>query len=252
MAVMEWIRMDRRDFLKRAGAFLLFIGILPINPVDVIIRPPGARRDFLARCIRCGECLEACPYDSIRFLDITAGAMIHTPYIDPLKTPCYLCQQRGHDGKDRPISRYLRCGEVCPTGALKKIVNNKDVLANVPEEIRMGVSVINRDICLAWQYDVCGECYYNCPLKDMAMKDRPPSESLRENTGIRPYVDPKHCIGCGMCNYVCPVKRHIAESVMARDARLSYFEERYASMVRNLTGRAGAVRLPAVRVIKRL
>jgi len=242
--------MSRRDFLRQTGT-LLFISTLPIHIEKVIIRPPGAGRDFLSKCIRCGECLEACPYDSISFLDITAGALIHTPYIDPLKTPCYLCQQRGHDGKDRPISKYLRCGEVCPTGAIRKIVNDKKVLSNVPEEMKMGVSVINREICLAWQYDSCGECYYNCPLKDKAMRDRPLDEIITEITGIRPYVDPKHCIGCGMCNYVCPVKRHIAESVMNRGIKLTYFEERYASMVRNLIGRAGEnVKLPAVRVRK--
>jgi ferredoxin-type protein NapG len=197
--------------------------------------------------------MEACPYDSIRFLDITGGALIHTPYIDPLKTPCYLCQQRGDDGKDRAISKYLRCGDVCPTGAIKKIVNDKNVLATVPEEFKIGTSVINRDICLAWQYDSCGECYYNCPLKDRALRDRPLGEVITEGSGIRPYVDDDHCIGCGMCNYVCPVRHHIAGSVMKRGVKLNLYEERYAAMVRNLIGRAGDdIKLPAVRVIRRL
>ncbi|NIQ95588.1 MAG: 4Fe-4S dicluster domain-containing protein, partial [Desulfuromonadales bacterium] len=75
----------------------------------------------------------------------------------------------------------------------------------------MGVSRIDRKLCLAWQYDACGECYYNCPLKDEAIRDRPPdSESAQAGAGIRPWVDPEHCIGCGMCNYVCPVNEKIA------------------------------------------
>lgn len=243
----------RREFLKSISA-VWFLTFLPLGFKGTLIRPPGAVRDFLSRCIRCGQCIEACPYDTIRALDISGGALIHTPYIDPLKTPCYLCQQRGADGKDRPISRYLRCGEVCPTGAIRKIENRKDLLAELPEEFKMGVSVLERDICLAWQYDSCGECYYNCPLKDKALRDYPPNELIEGATGIRPWVDPHHCIGCGMCSYVCPVKERIARSVMGRNIKLSYFEERYAAMVRNLIGRKGTknIKLPAIRVNLRL
>ncbi len=244
------MKISRREFMKQiAGAFM--VGFLPLQSKRVILRPPGASRDFLERCIRCGKCMEACPYDSIRFLDITAGASIYTPYVDPLKTPCYLCQQRGHDGIDRPISKYLRCGEACPTGALKKIVNSKDVLARLPDELKMGVSVLDRRICLAWQYDSCGECYYNCPLKDKALKDRPPNEIIKGATGVRPYVDPDYCVGCGMCNYVCPVKKKIADSYMDRSIKLTYFEQRYAAMVRNLIGKIDDFsKLPAIRVVR--
>lgn len=240
----------RRSFLKQSAIAGLFV-FLPLKRQEVVIRPPGAARDFSARCIRCGKCIEACPYDSIRAMDITSGAMIHTPYVDPLLTPCYLCQERGPDGKDRPLSKYLLCGDACPTGALKKIVNEKEVLAEVPDEMKMGVSVLDRKLCLAWEYDSCGECYYNCPLKDKALKDSPPDFAITEATGIRPYVDANHCIGCGMCNYVCPVKKHIAEAVMKREVKLTHFEARYAAMVRNLIGRAGPdIRLPAVRVTR--
>jgi len=109
--------LNRREFLRQSSCLGLAL-VLPVFPDQPVLRPPGARRDFLARCIRCGKCLEACPFDSIRFLGISAGGLVHTPYIDPLKTPCYLCQKRGTDGKDHPVSRYLRCGEACPTGAL--------------------------------------------------------------------------------------------------------------------------------------
>ncbi len=243
--------LTRRAFLRQ-GSCLGLAMMLPGFSDRPVLRPPGARRDFLARCIRCGKCLEACPFDSIRFLDLSAGGLAHTPYIDPLVTPCYLCQKRGADGKDRPVSDYLRCGAACPTGALVKIANDKEILARVGEEYKMGVSVLDRRLCLAWQYDSCGECYYNCPLKDKALRDRPPGMETIQGTGIRPYVDPDYCIGCGMCNFVCPVRKHIAQAVIRRDVKLTLFEERYAGMVRNLVGRLGkGARLPAIRVIRR-
>ncbi|MGW8162020.1 MAG: 4Fe-4S dicluster domain-containing protein [Desulfobulbales bacterium] len=240
-------QITRRRFLQQA-AMLAVLPVFSGHNEILVVRPPGAGPDFLARCIRCGKCMEACPYDTIRLFDLTAGALVHTPYISPLQTPCYLCQQRGGDGKDRPLSKYLRCGEVCPTGALRRIVNDKEVLANVPADFKTAPAELNRKLCLAWQYDSCGECYYNCPLKDKAMLDRPPDYQIA-GTGIRPHVNPEHCIGCGMCNFVCPVRRHIAESVMKRDVKLTLFEERYAGMVRNVIGRAGKnVKLPAVRL----
>lgn len=239
----------RRTFLQQAGALALFPSVvLGGNEFHTVIRPPGTAPDFLARCIRCGKCMEACPYDSIRLYDLRAGALVHTPYIDPLKTPCYLCQQRGHDGKDRPLGTFLRCGEACPTGAIRRIVNDKEVLAHVPAKFKSATAVLNRDLCLAWQYDSCGECYYNCPLKDKAMLDRPPDYHV-VGTGIRPHVNQEQCIGCGMCNFVCPVQRHIAEAVIKRGIKLTLFEERYAGMVRNVIGRVGDhVQLPAVRL----
>ena len=80
------------------------------------------------------------------------------------------------------------------------------------------------------------------------MLDRPPDFQIA-GTGIRPHVNQDHCIGCGMCNFVCPVRQHIAEAVFKRGVKLTLFEERYAGMVRNVVGKAGRnVKLPAVRL----
>ncbi len=244
------VRAGRREVL-RWGVSLAFAAMLPAGFSRPVLRPPGARPDFLARCIRCGKCVEACPFDSVRLFDLSAGGLAHTPYIDPLRTPCYLCQKRGGDGRDRPLGPFLRCGDACPTGALVTIANDKKVLARVGREYKIGVSVLDRRLCLAWQYDACGECYYNCPLRDQALRDRPPGAGEVQGAGIRPHVDRDACIGCGMCNFVCPVRRHVARAVIRRGVKLTLFEERYAGMVRNVIGRAGpGARLPAIRVVR--
>lgn len=241
--------LNRRDFCRSTPLWAATPFFAPIGKrPEITLRPPGAVPDFLSRCIRCGKCVEACPYDVIR-LSGEFGISLHTPYVEPLKTPCYLCRQRSEDGKDRPLGRLLRCGEACPTGALIPIINTIPVLASVPKKYSMGLSRIDRNLCLAYQYDSCGECYYNCPLKDKAMLDRPPDYVSSSPTGIRPHVNEEHCIGCGMCGFVCPVKKEIADTVIRRDVRLTLYEERYAAMVRSVIGRAGpGTRLPAARV----
>lgn len=226
--------------------------VFPPLHLEPVLRPPGAVSDFLARCIRCGQCMETCPYDSIFFFGITAGALIHTPYIDPLRSPCYLCRERGPDGNNRPVSAYLRCGEVCPTGALRRIANDKEVLCNLPEELRMGRAFLNREFCIAWQFNFCGECYLNCPLKDRALLARPPDEPIPAGV-LRPHVDIAHCVGCGRCAYICPVRKQAAVSVTLNRVNPDLFQYKYRALVRILLARSGdKERLPAIRVTGRL
>ena len=97
------------------------------------LRPPGALNEkrLLATCIKCGRCMEVCPYKSITLADW--GPRYGTPVIDPLKMPCYLC---------------MKCPEVCPTGSLRKVKK---------EEAGMGLA------------HICNLCYKRCPLKDKAI-----------------------------------------------------------------------------------
>ncbi len=81
----------------------------------------------------------------------------------------------------------MKCGEVCPTGTLRPLK---------PEEVRMGVAVINTRQCVTWRaVALCRTCYNVCPFKEKAIHlDR-----------LRPVVDEKFCTGCGICVHGCPV-----------------------------------------------
>jgi len=65
--------------LAGVGAKLLF-GVAPeaskrtFNPA--LIRPPGAlaEDEFLARCIRCGECMKVCPTNAIHPASLESGS----------------------------------------------------------------------------------------------------------------------------------------------------------------------------------
>ncbi len=82
-----------------------------------ILRPPGAVPEeiFPAKCIRCGRCVEVCPYEAIVPRDIRNGIYAGTPLIDVTKIPCYLC---------------MKCVEVCPTGTLSRISQTETRMAS--------------------------------------------------------------------------------------------------------------------------
>ncbi len=130
----------RRDFLKGAGGFSIValatgagIFFAPKLKADKLrLRPPGAvdEDDFLKLCIKCGQCLQVCPYDSIKLEDIDGGASVGMAYIAPLERGCYLCSA-------------FPCILACPTGALD---HEKDEL----KYVHMGMAVVvNESACLA-------------------------------------------------------------------------------------------------------
>lgn len=146
--------------------------------IRALLRPPGAfdEVDFPGRCIRCGKCVQACPFKSIKIADITDGpANMGTPYINARESPCYLC---------------MKCPPVCPSGALDRRLKRK-------QDVRMGTARIDRDNCLAWQGTICRSCYQNCPVFD---------EAILMDSELRPVVDDEKCAGCGICENVCPVE----------------------------------------------
>lgn len=142
------------------------------------LRPPGAlpENDFLAACIRCGLCVQSCPFDTLKLTDARSVAALGTPYLIARDVPCYLC-------KGYP---ELKCIVSCPTPALQPVASLR--------EIRMGVAAINRDTCLAWLGTSCRACWHACPL---------PNEAIVLDELGRALVDEKICIGCGLCDYAC-------------------------------------------------
>jgi ferredoxin-type protein NapG len=139
-----------------------------------LLRPPGARdeQDFLRRCIQCGRCGQVCPYQSVFFevgLNLTT---LGTPRIDPRKIPCYLC---------------MRCPPVCPTGALRPVF--------AMAEADMGRAWLDKSRCYTYEGSIfCKTCHEKCPLRNTA---------LIMEMGLFPVIT-KDCVGCGVCEKVCP------------------------------------------------
>jgi len=149
-----------------------------------LIRPPGAlpERAFLASCVRCGECMKACPTNTLQPAGLGSGvAGFLAPVVVPRKGPCE--------------PSCTRCGQVCPTGAVKPLPLAEKTCA------RIGAAAIVKDRCIAWEKDrECLVCDEVCPYGAVELRRTP------ENRIAVPFVDERRCNGCGFCEHHCPVE----------------------------------------------
>lgn len=193
----------RRDLLKQVftGAGYLAIGGIAwggllkdakANPL--ILRPPGAlaEKDFIRACIKCGLCIEACPYDSLVAAPAEDAVAVGTPFFKAREIPCYMCPD-------------IPCVPPCPSGALDfKLLQNAESDEPSINNALMGLAVINKETCVAYWGIQCDACYRACPLMGEAIIL---SSSRNERTGkhafIIPEVSANSCTGCGLCEHAC-------------------------------------------------
>lgn len=170
-----------------AAVFAAGVALAAAPPPLPLLRPPGAASpvDFAARCIRCGRCLEACPYQAIHAAPLNAGREASTPFVNARAQACRLCA-------DFP------CAAACPTGALSVPAERTDAA--------MGTAVVNEETCLSFQGMRCEVCYRACPLIDEAIRiDYRPREGDDIHAVFAPQVNAEVCPGCGLCEQRCPV-----------------------------------------------
>ncbi len=153
-----------------------------------LVRPPGARpeTDLLARCVRCGECMVACPTNTLQPIWLQGGfPALFSPAIVPRRGYC------------SPECRM--CGAVCPTGAIRELSRNERIWA------KTGTAVIYRRKCLAWEHQKsCMVCDEVCPYKAVEFGKEP------GNRVPVPRVREDRCAGCGYCEHFCPVRNRSA------------------------------------------
>ncbi len=219
------MKTERREFMQYSTLGILglvlaggVVGAPYLKTEEHRLRPPGAVEEdrFLALCIKCGQCLQVCPYHSIELADFAKGYGMGTPYIDARQRGCYLCGA-------------VPCVLACPSGAL-------DHDTEKPEDVKMGIAVlINPESCLGITKELiprehidkmhthphssdqekemlaklekfdgkaCTLCADMCPLPN-------PLSAIgmvpHKNGGRYPEVY-DGCVGCGVCEELCPVE----------------------------------------------
>ena len=84
------------------------------------LRPPGSvpEREFLAMCIRCGQCFKVCPNNVLQPLAFQQG-------FEGLWTPHVVADWAGCE------SSCNGCGQVCPTGAIRALSIDEKRVARI-------------------------------------------------------------------------------------------------------------------------
>ena len=172
-----------------------------------LIRPPGAldEPDFLSRCIRCGECMKVCPNNSLHPTLEQAGLEgLWTPTLEPRIGYCE--------------PSCVLCSEVCPTGAIWQITpREKGWVVGVGQQsqpVRLGTAFYDRGRCLPWAMATeCIVCEEWCPVSPKAIyvqEAQVIDAAGNTKTLKQPRVDPSRCVGCGACEFACPLQERPA------------------------------------------
>lgn len=141
-----------------------------------LLRPPGAisERAFLQACTRCDKCMHACPKDAIQRVPKKMGFLImDTPYIDPIKVPCVMCDD-------------LPCITACEDEALLPVPGG-------PTEVEMGYAILDKKKCQSYGHTFCQQCIIDCPIPG----------AITQNREQQPIFHKDICTGCGVCVRSC-------------------------------------------------
>ncbi|MFW9625992.1 MAG: 4Fe-4S dicluster domain-containing protein [Sulfurospirillum sp.] len=238
------VKQERREFIQYSTLGLLglvlgggFVVAPFLKAEENRLRPPGSVEEnrFLALCIKCGQCLQVCPYHSIELADFAKGYGMGTPYIDARKRGCYLCSA-------------LPCVLACPTGAL-------DHHTEKPTDVKMGIAVlVSPKTCLAvtkqpvpkesieriymhphtreleedilkklssFENKPCTICADMCPLPNPINA----IEMITTQSGItKPKIN-SGCVGCGVCEELCPATQ-AAIIIKPRETYETYYTQK--------------------------
>lgn len=188
----------RRDFLKKtaSGSILLLglpavarAGLLPVSSArsSTVAVPPGSnsRAAFLSKCISCSLCISRCPGNVLQPAVFSQYGLkgLGVPFMDFNKGSCeFECNL---------------CTELCPSGAIQALELEKK------KRVKIGEALFVRELCVVETDGTsCGACGEICPSGAIEMLHI--GDSADGPLEI-PLINTKYCIGCGSCQFVCPV-----------------------------------------------
>ncbi|MBE6311801.1 MAG: 4Fe-4S dicluster domain-containing protein [Bacteroidales bacterium] len=160
------------------------------------LKPAGSLsiKHFSNHCTACQLCVSVCPN----------GVLRPSEKLDSLMQP-EMSYERGYC---RP--ECVRCSEVCPTGAIRRITTNEK------SAVHIGYAVWIKENCLVTNDSIsCGKCANVCPTGAIIMTPQNGDESTKI-----PCVNTERCIGCGACENMCPARPLSAIYVEGRETHI--------------------------------
>ena len=191
------VDLSRRKLIFASLMGLLAVPFFRLSPSTKraspkLIRPPGAlpEEQFLQKCVKCSECMKACPTNGLQPALTEAGPEgIWTPILVPEIGHCeYYCSL---------------CSQVCPTGAIQELAIEEKT------KVKIGLAWVDKNRCIPYDLGTpCIVCEEHCPTSPKAIKlvkteVKLPDETIK--TPLAPVIDTDLCIGCGICENKCPV-----------------------------------------------
>ncbi len=212
--------MARSIGLASMGSLVWYSVLEESAHASLLLRPPGAREEeeFLKSCIKCGLCVNACPYDTLKLATLADKKPIGTPFFEPRDIPCYMCED-------------IPCVPVCPTTALdpKRVSVVKDNGIEVLDInlSRMGVAIVDSYSCIAFWGIQCDACHRACPLINEAIVlEYAQNERTGKHAFLKPVVVPDVCTGCGLCEHACITEKP-AIKVLPREVAMGRAGDHY-------------------------
>jgi polyferredoxin len=190
----------RRDALMAigtaiAGVALYRSDLFARRDPPTLLRPPGVldvNPDSVAltKCTRCSECIRVCPTNGLQPAVLDAGVEgLGSPVLIPRLGYCdYSCNA---------------CGQACPVQAIPPLDLEQKRLQVI------GKAYIDENRCIAWSDHIpCIVCEEMCPVPRKAIQLEDADVWGPDGTRVQlqlPHVLRDLCIGCGICEYKCPV-----------------------------------------------
>lgn len=179
--------MKRRNFLRLITSSVIIFGSrIKLKAAEIlkkITTPPGSinLENLLENCIKCNECIDNCPSEVLQPATNQYGDDYdQVPYLDFSTNFCsFTCNT---------------CSTICPTDAILELPLKKKQITQI------GIAKFNKPKCVViTDKTSCGACAEVCPTSAISLKD------IGNNLEI-PEIKEGHCIGCGACEFACPVK----------------------------------------------
>jgi polyferredoxin len=184
---------SKRKFIKSAVAIAVMAPVaLESRAAEVVgikknkripLSPPGSisHKNLLKHCTACNLCVSKCPSNVLKPATLEYG-------IEGFMQPV-MSFDKGFCNYDCTV-----CSEICPNGAIMPLTVEEK------HHTQPGLVIFEKEKCVVWKNRTsCGACAEHCPTGAVTMV--PFEDGL-----TIPQTNQEVCVGCGGCEYICPVK----------------------------------------------